>query len=74
MQLVRKAHTSRIQVIGICCEASAEQVKAIWSITSAALVVLLFCFLRMGKVNLSLGSFPPLCHLSFWKKVRQKSN
>lgn len=57
MQLVRKAHTSRIQVIGICCEASAEQVKAIWSITSAALVVLLFCFLRTGKVNLSLGSF-----------------
>lgn len=63
MQFVRKAHISRIQVIGICCETSAEQAEAIWSITSA-FAVPLFCFHRMGQVNLLLDSFPSLCHLS----------
>lgn len=74
MQFVRKAHISRMQVTGISCENFAEQAEAIWSITSAAFSVLLFCFHRMGKVDLFLDGIPLLCRLGCWKEAGQKSN
>lgn len=63
-----------MQVTGICCETSAGQAEAIWSIISAGFAVLLFCFHRVYPVNLFLDSFPLLCHLSCWKEARQKFN